>query len=59
MPSVDLDTLYAAMVRLFGEDKAKAWWEWFRSEHRNWGTEGWVRLDKARALPPCSPPPDS
>lgn len=50
---VNLDTLYAAMVRLFGEDAAASWWRWFTVDHRGWSQEGWQRLDTARAAPPC------
>lgn len=53
---VDLDVLYAAAVRLFGEEVAAEWWAWFAVEHREWGQEGWRRLDQARAAPPCAPP---
>lgn len=45
--------LFDMVVTVIGEDPAKAWWKWFTVEHPDWGREGWVRIDKARAQPPC------
>lgn len=53
---VDLAVLQAAMIRLFGEDAALRWKRWFETTHRGWAQEGWRRLDRARAQPPCAPP---
>lgn len=50
MPAgVNLDDLYGLMVEHFGEAEARAWWKWLTTSWRGWGTDGWKRVDKARA----------
>ena len=49
------DILFDMLVSQFGEDRGKAWWEWFTTTYPNWAREGWIRIDTARGLPPCAP----
>lgn len=46
--------MYAALFTAFGEERANAFWQWFTTDWRGWGREGWQRLDAARAQPPCN-----
>lgn len=37
------------ILETFGEEYAQRWWEWHTVTFPNWGREGWIRLDTARA----------
>lgn len=49
MPSgITVEGLFGALVDQAGEEKARAWWEWFTVTYPGWARDGWARIDDAR-----------
>lgn len=48
------EVLFDMISEAVGEEPARAWIKWFTTTYPEWAREGWIRLDKARALPPCA-----
>lgn len=55
-----VEAFFGFLVGSIGEDRAKAWWEWFTVTYPDWAREGWQRIDAARSgcrlTPPSGPP---